>query len=138
METKVCTKCGKELPIDQFNWRSKAQGTRRSDCKFCHTEYMRKVYQQKKNEIQDLKKNKKCIKCGYNKCGAALDFHHIDPEEKDEIIQRMVSNNYSLDKVFEEIEKCVVLCANCHREFHFLNNNDSSYTLDKFLQEKEE
>lgn len=136
METKICTKCGKELPIDQFNWRDKAKGTRRSECKTCHSNYMKNVYHQKKIEIQDLKKNRKCAKCGYDKCGAALEFHHINPEEKDERIAKMISNNYTLEAVQKEIEKCIVLCANCHHEFHFLNNNDNTYTLDKFLQEE--
>lgn len=62
-------------------------------------------------------------KCGYNKCEEALEFHHINPEEKDDIIARMISNNYSLDKVEKEMQKCVVLCANCYREFHYLNKN---------------
>lgn len=35
--TKICTKCGKELPIEEFNWRNKVKGTRRSECKYCHT-----------------------------------------------------------------------------------------------------
>lgn len=136
MESKICTKCGKELPIDQFNWRNKAKGTRRSECKICHSNFMRNSYNQKKNEIQALKMNLKCAKCGYNKCGAALEFHHINPEEKDEAISRMLSDNYTLDSVKEEIKKCVVLCSNCHHEFHFLNNNDNAYTLEKFLQEE--
>lgn len=41
METKICSKCGRELPIDQFNWRNKAKGTRRADCKECHSGYMK-------------------------------------------------------------------------------------------------
>mgnify|MGYP003320115992 CR=1 FL=1 len=49
METKVCTKCGKELPLDQFNWRDKKKGTRRADCKDCHNGYMKNQYQQKIN-----------------------------------------------------------------------------------------
>ena len=47
----------------------------------------------------------------------------------------MITNNYRLDIVKKEIGKCIVLCANCHHEFHFLNNNDKDFTLDKFLQE---
>lgn len=133
--TKICTKCGKELPIEEFNWKNKAQGIRRSECKYCHSNYMKNRYRQKKNEIQDLKKGIKCIKCGYNKCGASLEFHHINPEEKDEKVARMLTNNYNLDIVKKEIEKCVVLCANCHHEFHFLNNNDKNFTLEDFLQE---
>ena len=101
METKICTKCGRELPIDQFNWRDKSKGTRRADCKECHSNYMKDHYKQKKLEIQDLKVGLKCQKCGYNKCGASLEFHHINPEEKDDRIAKMISNNYSLEKVQE-------------------------------------
>ena len=96
---------------------------------------MKDRYRQKKTEIQDLKLGLKCQKCGYDRCGASLEFHHLDPEEKEERISRMISNNYNLERVKEEIEKCIVLCSNCHREFHFLNNNDKDYTIEKFLQE---
>lgn len=136
METKVCTKCGRELPLDQFNWRDKSKGTRRADCKECHCGYMKNIYKTKKLEIQDLKMGLKCAKCGYNKCGAALEFHHINPEEKDEKIARMISNNYRLDAIQEEIKKCIVLCSNCHHEFHFLQRNNEDYSLNDFLQEE--
>lgn len=136
METKICTKCNKELLIEEFNWRNKAKGTRRSECKYCHSAYMKIKYKEKKTEIQDLKLGLKCAKCGYDKCGAALVFHHVDPTEKDETIARMLSNNYKLDIIWEEIKKCIVLCANCHHEFHFLNNNNKDYTIDMFLQEE--
>lgn len=135
METKVCTKCGRELPLDQFNWRNKAKGTRRADCKECHNGYMKEKYKEKKLEIQDLKQELKCAKCGYDKCGAALDFHHRDPAEKDERVAQMVSNRYALDKVREEIKKCVVLCANCHREFHAIEHENSDFTIEQFLRE---
>ena len=132
METKICTKCGRELPLDQFNWRDKTKGTRRADCKQCHNNYMKIKYQEKREAIQDIKSELKCQKCGYNKCPEALEFHHINPKEKEEIIARMLSNNYSLDKVREEMKKCIVLCANCHREFHFYNKNNN-ITLEDFL-----
>ena len=48
METKVCTECGRELPLNSLNWRDKAKGTRRADCRDCHNNYMKKQYQQKK------------------------------------------------------------------------------------------
>ena len=48
MEVKVCTKCGRELPLDQFNWRDKTKGTRRADCKECHSGFMKIKYQEKK------------------------------------------------------------------------------------------
>ncbi len=78
-----------------------------------------------------MKAELKCQKCGYNKCPEALDFHHIDPEEKEERIAKMISNNYSLDKVKKEVKKCIVLCANCHREFHYYEK--MGITLEQFL-----
>lgn len=133
METKICTKCGRKLPINQFNFRNKAKGTRRSECKECHTAYMRQKYQEKKDEIQELKSQYSCAKCGDTR-GYVLDFHHIDPTEKEDSIARMISNNYELNKVYDEIKKCVVLCANCHREFHYLQSIDSNFTIKDYLK----
>ena len=55
----------------------------------------------------------KCIKCGYNKCIAALEFHHRDPEEKE-----IRLTDRKLEILREEAKKCDLLCANCHRETH--------------------
>lgn len=133
METKICTKCGRELPIDQFNFRNKAKGTRRSECKECHTAYMKQKYQEKKNEIQELKSQYSCAKCGDTR-GYVLDFHHINPAEKENTIARMTSNNYELTKVYDEIKKCIVLCANCHREFHYLQNLNPNLKIEEYLK----
>ena len=54
--------------------------------------------------------------------------------EKENIVARMISNNYTLDSVFDEIEKCIVLCANCHREFHYLNKRNPDLTLEAYLK----
>jgi DNA-directed RNA polymerase subunit RPC12/RpoP len=132
MDTKICTKCGKNLPIEEFNWRNKTKGTRRSECKYCHSQYMKKVYQKKKNDIQELKAKCACAKCGEQR-GYVLDFHHINPLEKENTVARMTSNNYTLEKVYEEIEKCIVLCANCHREFHYLENQNNNFTIKDYL-----
>jgi hypothetical protein len=52
--------------------------------------------------------------CGYNTCIEALDFHHINPHEKD-----MVLHKKDLSIVVKaELDKCLVLCSNCHREVH--------------------
>lgn len=60
-------------------------------------------------------KGGKCYFCGYSKCQNALDFHHIDPSTKEFGIG---SKGYtrSWEKVKEELNKCVLVCANCHRE----------------------
>lgn len=55
----------------------------------------------------------KCVLCGYNKCVWALDFHHIDPNTKSFSISSTVK---SIDTLKKEADKCVLLCANCHRE----------------------
>ena len=133
METKVCTKCGIEKPITEFNWRSKANGTHRSECKICHTNYMKERYKQKREAIGELKQELSCAKCGYNEYPTALDFHHLDPSKKDTTVARMTANNYSLNRTLEEIDKCVCLCANCHRVFHFLEKTEG-LTIEEFLE----
>lgn len=130
--TKVCTKCGKELLIEEFNWRDKKKGTRRSECKYCHSSYMKEQYQRKKETVNKIKENQCCAKCGDSR-GYVLDFHHVDPSIKENTIARMTSNNYRLDKTLDEIKKCIVLCANCHREFHYLENQDNM-TIEQYLQ----
>ncbi len=53
--------------------------------------------------------------CGYSKCVDALEFHHINPSNKEKPISQFARFT---QKTIEELEKCVVLCANCHREEH--------------------
>ena len=63
-------------------------------------------------------KGGKCEICEYDKCIGALDFHHLDPSKKDFAISN--SNIYkNLDKLKEEVDKCILVCANCHREIHY-------------------
>lgn len=132
MKTKICTKCGIEKPITEFHWRNKAQGTLRSECKECHINYMQAQYQRKKNAVEQIKQKLSCAKCGYNEYSVALDFHHLNKEEKEETISRMVSNKYKIDKTLEEIDKCIRLCSNCHRVFHYLEK-EQNLTIEQFL-----
>lgn len=60
----------------------------------------------------------KCCKCGYNKNLAALDFHHKNPQKKSFQLDARHLSNTKMDKILEEAEKCVLICANCHRELH--------------------
>ena len=132
METKVCTKCGLEFPIYEFNWRNKKNGTRRSECKYCHSSYMRTLNTDKRNLVSKIKSQIKCQKCGESR-SYVLDFHHLDPNVKEATVARMVSNTYSIEKVMDEIKKCIVFCSNCHREFHYLNEN-YGIALDDYLE----
>ena len=124
METKICSQCGKELPLDAFPWRDKSKGTRRANCKECHSNYMKKQYAFKKM---------KCAKCGESR-GYVLDFHHIDPTQKENTIARMTSNKSNLNDIQKEVDKCIVLCANCHREFHHFKKINN-LTLEEYLAE---
>lgn len=67
----------------------------------------------------------KCQKCGYNKSFRALEFHHLDPNEKDFGISKHINRN--LKDLEKEISKCILLCSNCHAEEHdrlYLNGYD--------------
>lgn len=70
-------------------------------------------------EIGVKKLGCKCKKCEENRI-YLLDFHHRNPAEKEGELSDF-SKGYNLDKFFEELEKCDLLCANCHREFHYLH-----------------
>ena len=63
------------------------------------------------------KESLKCTECGFSH-PAALDFHHINPNEKEFTISKL-KHFGSKEKLLKEIEKCVVLCANCHRIHHY-------------------
>ena len=68
--------------------------------------------------ITKHKKETACKMCGYNKHGEAMDLHHLDPDTKVDDMSTLVKTSDRWDEVIEEAEKCVVLCVNCHREYH--------------------
>ena len=78
------------------------------------------TYQKERWTIRKLQaieyKGGKCIKCGYNKCHGALDFHHRDPKTKKYVWRKLRLHTWST--IIEELDKCDLLCANCHREIH--------------------
>lgn len=57
----------------------------------------------------------RCLRCGYNACIRSLQFHHKDPSQKDFTIS---GKSVSWDRITQELDKCVLLCANCHGEIH--------------------
>lgn len=58
----------------------------------------------------------KCCICGYNRSRTALEFHHINPAEKDFTLSGNANRGW--DFVVQELPKCILVCANCHREIH--------------------
>lgn len=120
-ETRKCKKCGKELPISDFD-----EG--RHQCKECRREYRRQHRKEKpeihraqqtrrqkrvKDWLYDMKKP--CIICGESE-PVCIDFHHKDPNEKEFTIGKHQSR--SKEWLIKEINKCVCLCSNCHRKVH--------------------
>ena len=88
-------------------------GKMRSMCKKCHAKDIGRRMIEAREKAIDYKGGK-CEHCGYDKYRGALEFHHKDPTQKDPQGLRKMN----LEKLFEEVDKCVLLCANCHREEH--------------------
>lgn len=110
-ETKelVCSKHG----LTTFVYR---KSDKRFRCRKCTAEMVQRKRYILKQKCIDYKGGK-CEKCGYNKCNEALEFHHLNPETK---LFDISSNcyNHKWSDVEKELDKCIMLCANCHRELH--------------------
>ena len=100
-----CKICG-ETDSRQFS-------NHRSVCKSCNTKRCVAYGVQKKKELIKSKGGK-CSICGYDKYYGALEFHHLDPQDKTENIM----NAHKWAKKPDELAKCIIVCANCHREIH--------------------
>lgn len=114
MEQKKCTKCGqwKECTRKEDKERYANDEKRREAIKAVHNnqvKYLRKY-------VQDVKEHSKCAICGDSRW-YVLDFHHV--REKDFTISQKIKEGCSLETIKKEIEKCIILCANCHREIHY-------------------
>ena len=102
----LCKVCG-ETKRDKF------YGKMKTTCYKCHGDHLEKYRLQVRDEALAYK-GSKCESCGYDKYKGALEFHHKDPKKKDPQGLR----KYKREKLFAELDKCVLLCANCHREEH--------------------
>lgn len=71
-------------------------------------------------------KGGKCERCGYDKCEGALQFHHKDPSQKEFNFSHINLNDsdFSMERLLKELDKCEVLCANCHFEEHYIKDNE--------------
>lgn len=117
-DKKFCKKCRKARPLGAFY--PKASGADRGRFAYC-----KKCERRRKNEANDrLKaeavayKGGKCCVCGYARCTGAMAFHHIDPAEKDFGIATRMGANGLTDALRRELDKCALVCGNCHAELH--------------------
>ena len=83
-------------------------------CRKCSSDFVIKRRQQLKIMSVEYKGGK-CLICGYDKCLSALEFHHLNPNEKD---FQVSGKSISWDKIKNELDKCVLVCSNCHQEIH--------------------
>ncbi len=128
---KKCSKCGKIKPFEEFHKNGfKKDGTQkyRSYCKECANKIEIERYHNKQKMINEHKD--KCLKCGEDSA-SVLHFNHINPEETEFTISQVTIG--SPERILNEIEKCVVLCSNCHRAFHYLNKTEG-ISLAEFLK----
>lgn len=132
-QMKRCSQCDLEKPFSEFAFKNKSKETRASECKVCHRVARNKLYagsplpdqtrvRQRKVEIKqwvdDVRRQGKC-QCGESHPGC-LDFHHTDPLSKEISISKMAEQGWGRDRILKELEKCQVLCSNCHRKLHWV------------------
>ena len=128
-DTRICSICQKEKKIEEYYITN---GRVMYWCKECQKQKERDKYQTKMSQIIAYKKTLCCKKCGETRF-YLFDFHHRNPNEKDYTISD--NSRASFEIVKKEIEKCDVLCSNCHREWHYLSSHDSSLTYNAWLGE---
>jgi hypothetical protein len=130
-KTKRCSTCKQNKNIEEFSWRFKALGIRQGTCRDCRKiqvkkwyvehkqEHLKNVHARKKRYRQEMRQyvwdyllSHPCIECGESD-PVVLEFHH--KYGKDKAISVMVAGGYPVATIQAEIDKCDVLCANCHR-----------------------
>lgn len=129
---RKCNRCNQEKDLSEFQFRKDNKYD--CYCTSCRKEYQHEAYMKRrklqiqknseyrrknptKDWFQKLKLKLKCSKCEENH-PACLEFHHIDPSQKSFTISSMI-RKLPKEDILKEIEKCQVLCANCHRKEHF-------------------
>jgi len=130
---KACTKCNKTKPVSEYNYRNKSKGTYQSHCRKCSKAYLKTHYRKNtqyyrekakyhtrryeqiaRRTIYEIKLGNPCVKCGESD-PRVLDFDHINSQEKSHNVANMVKSGHSVKSIMKEVEKCQILCANCHR-----------------------
>jgi len=117
MENKICTKCCKEKPINEFYSKiDRKSGS--SYCRECFNKYCTERWITRK--IDAIKyKGSSCVDCELTYPHTpypVFDFHHLEPTEKDVDWTKLRLRSW--DKIILELDKCVLLCSNCHRIRH--------------------
>lgn len=113
-ERKTCRRCGQEKSrADFYEQADRKSGA--SYCKSCFNQYCVERWISKKKQAIAYKGGR-CCRCGYDRHYAALQFHHLDPRQKDVSWAKLRLRSWT--KIRAELDKCELLCANCHAVEH--------------------
>jgi hypothetical protein len=123
---KTCTRCGNEKPIEEFYFNS-TKKRHHYECRGCFNKRSKELHRKRKAEAVEYKGGR-CVRCGYQGNSAVFDFHHLDRKRKS--FEIGTCKNRSFAKLKDELDKCVLLCSNCHRELEALGEDaDWSFLL---------
>ena len=113
--SRICIECGLEKPKTEFGFRKGRINKTHSICKKCTSILKCKEQKENKQKCVDYLGGKCCI-CEYNKTLNALQFHHLIPSKKEFTIGKHHSRLF--ENVIKELDKCILVCSNCHNEIH--------------------
>jgi hypothetical protein len=107
----LCEICGETNPKNFYIKNNRPYKI----CKHCHNKKTHNRQKENKKKAVEYKGGK-CQICGYDKCYRSLDFHHIDPTRKDFTISHIDCRSF--ENIKHELDKCIIVCKNCHGEIH--------------------
>jgi len=115
---KKCKYCGDQYLLESFTITSTVKGIvyRRLKCGVCKQKDQRARRRAIKVSVDSYKIDQACAHCGIDD-HRVLDFHHV--RDKEHTVSDMLLNGFSFDSIMKEVDKCIVLCANCHRIHHY-------------------
>lgn len=110
-----CSKCKEWKDETEFAIRKERKQGRKSQCNTCMRENF-DIFHAKRDKFRLQLKENGCAICGYSKSMRALEFHHVVPEDKKIGLNKSAFWTYSEQTLLEEVQKCILLCSNCHKE----------------------
>jgi hypothetical protein len=122
---KLCKYCQNTYPDSDFGV-AKTIGEkvyRRQKCRYCYRKTKNLLKIKRRSLIDSRKSELGCEQCGLRDV-RVLEFHHRDSETKEFAIADYYYHQFGIDRLEKELEKCSVLCANCHRIFHYTKRNN--------------
>ena len=125
VEYKICTKCYTSQPVSNYWKQSKASDGLNTWCKRCISLGMRNHARARKLEAI-VQLGNQCNICKQQVHPAAYDFHHTNIQEKEIGISKLLqSYKVTHPRVQKELSKCILVCSNCHRELHAIQEDSN-------------